>query len=237
MEQQAINNKVTTLQTQLTNKTIVESLAFLADSFKGKVAFSTSLGQEDQVITDIIFKNNIDIHVFTLDTGRLFNQTYELLELTISKYKKNIKVYFPESIDVETFVNEKGLNSFYESVANRKECCNIRKVKPLKRALEGIEVWVTGLRAEQSANRLEMKAVEWDDNFKLIKYNPLIDWSFEKTVSYLEEHKVPYNALHKQGFISIGCAPCTRAIEPNEDIRAGRWWWESSQKECGLHAK
>lgn len=191
MEQQAINNKVTTLQTQLTNKTIVESLAFLADSFKGKVAFSTSLGQEDQVITDIIFKNNIDIHVFTLDTGRLFNQTYELLELTISKYKKNIKVYFPESIDVETFVNEKGLNSFYESVANRKECCNIRKVKPLKRALEGIEVWVTGLRAEQSANRLEMKAVEWDDNFKLIKYNPLIDWSFEKTVSYLEEHKVP----------------------------------------------
>ncbi len=237
MEQEAINKKVETLQTQLTNKNIVESLAFLANTFKGKVAFSTSLGQEDQVITDIIFKNNLDIQVFTLDTGRLFNQTYELLDLTISKYKKPIKIYFPESTDVEAFVNEKGLNSFYESAPNRKECCNIRKVKPLKRALEGVEIWVTGLRAEQSANRLEMRAVEWDNNFKLIKYNPLIDWSFEQTIAYLKDNKIPYNVLHEQGFVSIGCAPCTRAIEPNEDIRAGRWWWESSQKECGLHAK
>lgn len=237
MEQQAINNKVTTLQTQLTNKTIVESLTFLANTFKGKVAFSTSLGQEDQVITDIIFKNNIDIQVFTLDTGRLFNQTYELLDLTISKYKKPIKIYFPENTDVETFVNEKGLNSFYESVANRKECCHIRKVKPLKRALEDIEIWVTGLRAEQSANRLEMKSIEWDNNFKLIKYSPLIDWSFEQITDYLKGNKIPYNVLHEQGFVSIGCAPCTRAIAPHEDIRAGRWWWESSQKECGLHAK
>ncbi|GAB4109039.1 MAG: phosphoadenylyl-sulfate reductase [Thermoflexibacter sp.] len=228
---------ITDLQTQLTNKTIVESLTFLAENFKGKVAFSTSLGQEDQVITDIIFKNNIDIQVFTLDTGRLFNQTYDLLDLTIAKYKKKIKIYFPESAEVEEFVNTKGLNSFYDSVENRKACCAIRKVNPLKRALKDVEVWVTGLRAEQSANRLEMKAIEWDNNFKLIKYNPLIDWSLEKTISYLKENKVPYNPLHDQGFISIGCAPCTRAIEPHEDIRAGRWWWESSQKECGLHAK
>lgn len=228
---------ITDLQTQLTNKTIVESLTFLTENFKGKVAFSTSLGQEDQVITDIIFKNNIDIQVFTLDTGRLFNQTYDLLDLTIAKYKKKIKVYFPESAEVEDFVNTKGLNSFYDSVENRKACCAIRKVNPLKRALKDVEVWVTGLRAEQSANRLAMKAIEWDNNFKLIKYNPLIDWSLEKTVNYLKENKVPYNPLHEQGFVSIGCAPCTRAIEPHEDIRAGRWWWESSQKECGLHAK
>jgi len=231
------SSQLTILETKLTNKTIVESLSFLAETFKGKVAFSTSLGQEDQVITDLIFKNNIDIQIFTLDTGRLFSQTYDLLDLTISKYKKPIHIYFPESAEVENFVNTKGLNSFYESVTNRKECCAVRKINPLKRALQGVEIWVTGLRAEQSANRLEMKAVEWDNNFQLIKYNPLIDWSFEKTINYLKENKVPYNPLHEQGFVSIGCAPCTRATEPNEDIRAGRWWWESSQKECGLHSK
>ncbi|MCU0393846.1 MAG: phosphoadenylyl-sulfate reductase [Thermoflexibacter sp.] len=232
-----MEQEISYLQTTLTNKTIVEKLSFLAENFKGKVAFSTSLGQEDQVITDLIFKNNIDIQVFTLDTGRLFNQTYDLLDLTIAKYKKNIKIYFPESAQVEEFVNTKGLNSFYESVANRKECCAIRKVYPLKRALKEVTIWVTGLRADQSANRLEMKEFEWDANFKLIKYNPLIDWSLEQTVSYLKENKVPYNPLHEQGFVSIGCAPCTRAIAEGEDIRAGRWWWESSQKECGLHAK
>lgn len=232
MEQETRN-----LQTTLTNKTIVEKLTFLAENFEGKVAFSTSLGQEDQVITDLIFRNNIDIHIFTLDTGRLFSQTYDLLDLTISKYKKPIKIYFPESIQVEEFVNTKGLNSFYESVANRKECCAIRKVYPLKRALKDIKIWVTGLRADQSANRLEMKEFEWDSNFGLIKYNPLIDWTLEQTISYLKDNKVPYNPLHNQGFVSIGCAPCTRAIAAGEDIRAGRWWWESSQKECGLHAK
>jgi phosphoadenosine phosphosulfate reductase len=237
MELQTPNTQLQTLQTKLTNKTVVESLHLLAEECKGKVAFSTSLGQEDQIITDLIFRNNIDIQVFTLDTGRLFNQTYELLDLTIAKYQKAIKIYFPQSAEVEHFVNEKGLNSFYESVANRKECCAIRKVNPLKRALKDIEVWITGLRAEQSANRQEMKIVEWDNNFKLIKYNPLIDWSLAQTISYLKENKVPYNSLHEQGFVSIGCAPCTRAIAVGEDMRAGRWWWESSQKECGLHAK
>ncbi len=239
MKQPTTNNQqqLTNLQTQLTNKTIVESLTFLAENFKGKVAFSTSLGQEDQVITDIIFRNNIDIQIFTLDTGRLFTQTYDLLDLTIAKYKKPIKIYFPESREVEEFVNTKGLNSFYESVENRKACCTIRKVNPLKRALQGIEIWVTGLRAEQSANRSTMQAIEWDNQFQMIKYNPLINWSLGETVSYLKENKVPYNPLHDQGFVSIGCAPCTRAIEPHEDIRAGRWWWENSHKECGLHAK
>jgi phosphoadenosine phosphosulfate reductase len=232
-----MEQEISYLQTTLTNKTIVEKLSFLAENYQGKVAFSTSLGQEDQVITDLIFKNNLDIQVFTLDTGRLFNQTYDLLDLTISKYKKNIKIYFPESAQVEEFVNTKGLNSFYESVANRKECCAIRKVYPLKRALKEVTIWVTGLRADQSANRLEMREFEWDSNFKLIKYNPLIDWTLAQTVSYLKENKVPYNPLHEQGFVSIGCAPCTRAIAEGEDIRAGRWWWESSQKECGLHAK
>jgi phosphoadenosine phosphosulfate reductase len=220
---------------QIEKLSLAEGLSLVASLFPGEVVFSSSLGQEDQVITDAIFKNNISITIFTLDTGRLFNETYELLDKTIARYKKQVRVYFPESGDVEDFVNTKGLNSFYESVENRKECCFIRKVKPLNRALLGAKVWITGLRAEQSDNRKEMKMIEWDDIRQLYKFNPLICWTYDEVLQYIQEFHVPCNTLHDKGFISIGCAPCTRAIEPGEEARAGRWWWESSKKECGLH--
>jgi phosphoadenosine phosphosulfate reductase len=214
-----------------------EGLALLADLFPGKVVFSTSLGQEDQVITQLIASNNLPIQIFSLDTGRLFPETLELLSRTESKYKTRIQVYYPERESLENWVTEHGINGFYESVENRKSCCFIRKVEPLKRALAGNEIWVTGLRAEQSANRSEMKRIEWDEANQIIKYNPLLDWNYDQMKAYIQENKIPYNPLHDQGFISIGCAPCTRAIHLGEDARAGRWWWEDSKKECGLHSK
>lgn len=220
---------------RLENSSLGESLEIISGLFPGTVVFSSSLGQEDQVITDAIFKNNLPIKVFTLDTGRLFNETYELLERTNARYKTSIEVYFPDAGDVEEFVAKKGINSFYESVENRKECCHIRKVKSLNRALKGAEVWITGLRAEQSDSRKELAMIEWLDDKQLYKFNPLLRWTYTEVLDYLKEFFVPYNALHDKGFISIGCAPCTRAIEPGEDPRAGRWWWETSQKECGLH--
>lgn len=212
-----------------------EGLEIVTELFPDGVVFSSSLGQEDQVITDAVFRNNLPIKVFTLDTGRLFGETYELLEKTIARYKKNIHVFFPDAKDVEEFVLNKGINSFYESIENRKECCHIRKVKPLNRALEGAKVWITGLRAEQSDTRKEMPMIEWLEDKQLYKYNPLLHWSYAEVLDYIREFYVPYNPLHDKGFISIGCAPCTRAIEPGEDPRAGRWWWETSKKECGLH--
>jgi phosphoadenosine phosphosulfate reductase len=220
---------------QIEESSIGESISFVASLFPGKVVFSSSLGQEDQVITDVIFKNNIPVKIFTIDTGRLFNETYELLEKTTARYKKTIQVYFPNAVDVEEFASVKGINSFYESVENRKECCHIRKVKPLNRALADAKVWITGLRAEQSVNRKEMPMFEWDDNRHMYKFNPLINWKDNDVMDHIKEYNVPYNSLHDKGFLSIGCAPCTRAIKPGEDARSGRWWWEASQKECGLH--
>jgi len=220
---------------EIESNSLPEAVSLVADLFPGKVVFSSSLGQEDQVLTDIIFKNNLPVKIFTIDTGRLFNETYELLDKTTARYKKQVQVYFPEAADVETFVATKGINSFYESVDNRKGCCYIRKVKPLNRALEGAHVWITGLRAEQSENRKDMPIIEWDENRQLYKFNPLIHWTYDEVLDYIKEFNVPYNTLHDKGFISIGCAPCTRAIEPGEDARAGRWWWEASHKECGLH--
>jgi phosphoadenosine phosphosulfate reductase len=211
------------------------AIQLVAELFPGKVVFSTSLGQEDQVLTDVICKNKIGVQIFTLDTGRLFYETYDLIEKTNARYKSNLKIYFPDPADVESFVTQKGVNAFYESVENRKSCCYIRKVKPLNRALDGASVWITGLRAEQSDNRRAMPMIEWDEQRQLYKFNPLINWSFEEMISYIKEHNVAYNTLHDKGFISIGCAPCTRAIEPGEEARAGRWWWEASHKECGLH--
>lgn len=213
-----------------------EGLKFIASRFHSGVVFSTSLGQEDQVITDMIFKNQLPIQVFTLDTGRLFYEHYELLSNNNSKYKTRTKVYFPESSDVEQFVNEKGINGFYHSVENRKECCYIRKVKPLNRALENAMVWITGLRAEQSENRGHIPVLEWDEERQLYKYNPLMHWSYQDVLDYLQNHRIQELSLHKKGFISVGCQPCTRAIAEGENPRAGRWWWETSQKECGLHS-
>lgn len=213
------------------------AIRLVSSWFSGGVVFSSSLGQEDQVLTDIIYKNGLPVKIFTIDTGRLFNETYELLDRTNARYKQNMQVYFPEASDVELFVQEQGINAFYESVDNRKACCYLRKVKPLNRALAGASVWITGLRAEQSDNRQDMPLIEWDETRQLYKFNPLIRWSYDQLLAYINEHNVPCNKLHDQGFISIGCAPCTRAIGPGEHPRAGRWWWESSQKECGLHGE
>ncbi|GGA64613.1 phosphoadenosine phosphosulfate reductase [Flavobacterium palustre] len=216
---------------------IEETFAFLAEEYKGEVVFSTSFGQEDQVITDLIEKSGAAIKIFTLDTGRLFQETYDVFHRTQKKYKTPIKVYFPEAKAVEELLEKKGPNSFFESVENRKECCFIRKVVPLKKALVGNEIWITGLRAEQSENRSDLHLFEYDANFAIVKFNPLLKWTLEEVQKYIDDHNVPQNSLHKKGFVSIGCAPCTRAIVEGEDIRAGRWYWEQSHKECGLHGK
>lgn len=219
------------------NFSIEETLAFLATEYKDKVVFSTSFGQEDQVITDLIAKSGTAITIFTLDTGRLFQETYDVFHRTQKKYKSPIKVYFPEAKAVEELLEKKGPNSFFESVENRKECCFIRKVVPLKKALAGNDVWITGLRAEQSENRSDLHLFEYDANFAILKFNPLLKWTLEEVQKYIDANNVPQNSLHKKGFVSIGCAPCTRAIAEGEDIRAGRWYWEQSHKECGLHEK
>ncbi|MBO3700143.1 phosphoadenylyl-sulfate reductase [Roseivirga sp. E12] len=223
------------LNDRIDDKPLHEALSFLAETFPGQVVFSSAFGQEDQVITDAIFKNNLDIEIFTLDTGRLFKETCDLIDQTRSRYKKEIKVYYPNSEQVEELTTKKGMHSFYESIENRKECCYLRKVVPLQRALQGAKVWVTGLRAGQSDNRQSFDNLEWDEGNQVIKFNPILNWSFDEMIDYLKTNNVPYNKLHDQGFVSIGCAPCTRAIESNEDARAGRWWWETSKKECGLH--
>jgi len=222
---------------QLKGKSIVEKLQFLVENHAGKVIFTTSFGYEDQVITDLIFRNNFAVEVITLDTGRMFEETYKVFRSTLEKYDKPIKAYFPPAEKVEQLLKEKGPFSFYESLENRKECCFIRKVIPLKRALNGNEIWITGLRASQSENRSDMKEFEWDEGNQIVKYNPLLEWSLEEVKDYVQKNNVPYNILHDRGFVSIGCEPCTRAVKPGEDFRAGRWWWEqNSGKECGLHS-
>lgn len=223
---------------KITNKNIEEQLRILKDYSEGEIVFSTSFQLEDQVITDYIYRNNIEIEVFTLDTGRHFEETYKTLSKTLKRYKKKIKVYFPEKDKVEELLEEKGPYSFYSSIENRKECCYIRKVEPLQRALKGKKVWITGLRAGQSDNRDKTSILEWDSNNKIIKFNPLMFWKLEEVKAYIKDNNVPYNVLQDNGFPSIGCAPCTRAIAEGDDIRAGRWWWENnSKKECGLHVK
>lgn len=225
------------LQTALLKLNLVERLALLVTTFsQEKIVFSSSFGQEDQAITHAMAIQKLPIEIFTLDTGRQFQETYELIDLTVKKYNLNLISYFPSQEKTEKLVAQKGFHSFYNSVDDRKECCYIRKIEPLNRALKGANVWITGLRAEQSDNRADMPMVEWDDSRKIIKINPIIDWDFQTLENYLNTHKIPQNNLHKKGFISIGCAPCTRAIAAGEHPRAGRWWWESSQKECGLHA-
>ncbi|MHA8093263.1 phosphoadenylyl-sulfate reductase [Aquirufa lenticrescens] len=226
-----------TLEKELLSRSLPERIQFIASYFAGeRLVFSTSFGQEDQAITQAIASTKSAIEIFTLDTGRQFQESYELMDLTIKKYGISLQTIFPNTSAVESLVAEKGFNSFYSSVENRKECCFVRKMEPLNRALQGAKVWITGLRAEQSDNRADMPIIEWDENRQLWKINPLIDWNFSQLENYLQEHKIPQNPLHKKGFISIGCAPCTRAISEGEHPRAGRWWWENSQKECGLHA-
>jgi phosphoadenosine phosphosulfate reductase len=217
-------------------KQLLERLEFALQSSNKRCVFSTSLAWEDQVITHVIFKYDLNINVFTLDTGRLFPETYTTLQATLRKYKKPIDVFFPKHDSIEELVSTKGPFSFYESVENRKECCFIRKVEPLNRALDGADVWITGLRSEQSENRSKLDLIENDTERNLSKIQPLYDWTLEEVKSFIAINLIPKNVLQDKGYPSIGCQPCTRAITENEPIRAGRWWWEdSSKKECGLH--
>ena len=215
-----------------------EVLEYFLTHFKGKVAFASSLGAEDQVITEIMASIDPASRIFTLDTGRMFPESYDVIERTIARYKIKIGIFFPERTAVEKMVNMEGISLFYDSIENRKLCCHIRKIEPLNRALEGLDVWISGLRRSQSVTRTEIKLVEWDENHKMIKVNPLINWTEEQVWDYIKLKNIPYNRLHDQGFPSIGCQPCTRAVQPGEDVRAGRWWWENEfQKECGLHVR
>jgi phosphoadenosine phosphosulfate reductase len=216
----------------------LEGLQYFANNYGNAATFSTSFGIEDQVITHLIASNNLPISIFTLDTGRMFQETYSTWNTVKMKYDISINTFYPNATALENMVTSKGPNSFYESIENRKECCNIRKVEPLKRALNGKKIWITGIRAEQSNNRQLDTKIEWDKVHQLYKYHPLLDWTFDEVNNFVKENGVPVNPLHQKGFVSIGCAPCTRAIKEGEDFRAGRWWWEDdSKKECGLHSR
>jgi phosphoadenosine phosphosulfate reductase len=223
---------------ELEDKSAEEILAWAVSQFGPRAGIASSFGMEDMVLIDMVSKldgNNLTL--FTLDTGRLHEETYEIMEKVRTRYGLTIKTYFPEKEAVEGLVRDKGFFSFRESVDNRKECCFIRKVEPLKRALAQLDAWVTGLRRDQNVTRVNVPKVDNDaDHANLIKINPLADWTQEQVEAYIEKHSVPVNSLHKKNYPSIGCAPCTRPINPGEDIRAGRWWWENPEhKECGLH--
>lgn len=229
-----INN----LKKSLEGLSAEDILTLMLSKYKNKIALASSLGLEDQVLTDMMMKIDNQSNIFTLDTGRLPKQTYDLMEKVNQKYKIKLKVFFPSNDLVETMVNQKGMFSFYDSIDNRKECCYVRKMEPLKRALGELEVWITGLRASQSVTRENSEVIEWDEANGLIKLNPLISWSEADVWEYIKKHNVPYNKLHDMNYPSIGCEPCTRAVEDSTDIRSGRWWWENPEsKECGLHIK
>lgn len=228
----------TKLNCELSGKSPQQVLAYFLNEYRGEIALSSSLGVEDQVLTDMVCKIDPRTRIFTLDTGRIFPETYSLISRTNQKYGIRMEVFFPDHTAVEKMVAEHGVNLFYDSVESRKLCCRVRKLEPLARAFGGLKVWVCGLRREQSVTRADMQVVEWDSINGMLKINPLIDWSEDDCWVYIEQHGVPYNKLHKQGFPSIGCQPCTRAVAQGEDVRAGRWWWESpEQKECGLHKR
>jgi phosphoadenosine phosphosulfate reductase len=215
-----------------------EVLDFFYRRYPNRIAFSTSLGAEDQVITDILSKLGIPVKIFTLDTGRLFPETYETINKTSLHYGIRIDIYFPDREHIETMVKNKGINLFYESIENRKLCCHYRKIEPLTRALSGMDAWISGIRKDQTLSRFDASLVEWDENYGLIKINPLYKWTEKLVWEYIRQHEVPYNDLHDKGFPSIGCQPCTRAVNSGDDPRSGRWWWEDKgHKECGLHEK
>ena len=233
--------QIVQLNEQLKDATAQEVIAFFLDEFKGKIALSSSLSIEDQALTDIVVKTakaKSDYRIFTLDTGRLFPETYQLIDKTQMTYGIALEVFFPDYKRVQEMVKEEGINLFYNSIESRHRCCEVRKLEPLSRAFKGLDAWICGLRREQSVTRKDMQIVEWDDMHQLVKINPLINWTEEQVWDYIKTNHVPYNKLHKQGYPSIGCQPCTRAIEPGEDVRAGRWWWESPEhRECGLHQR
>jgi phosphoadenosine phosphosulfate reductase len=229
--------KIQDLLKKTSGQTPEQILQTASQEFNGRITFASSLGEEDQVLTDMIAKHAPNIEVFTLDTGRLFPETYELIAKTQKRYPQaKLKIYYPDTKAVEEMVETKGINLFYESVDNRKLCCHVRKVEPLARALKNVDAWITGLRRAQSITRATLETFEWDQANQKIKVNPLAHWSLDQVRDYIQKNNLDVNPLHKQGFISIGCSPCTRAVKEGEDIRSGRWWWEQpEQKECGLH--
>lgn len=214
-----------------------DALEYFLGRFGRAAALSSSLSLEDQTVTDMMVKIDRNARIFTLDTGRQFPETYELIDRTDMQYGIRIEVFFPDCGKVQEMVREHGINLFYDSIDLRHLCCNVRKVEPLKRALQGVEVWITGVRRSQSVTRAGMQMVEYDAADDVIKLNPLILWSEDDVRKYVADNNVPFNRLHDKGFPSIGCQPCTRAVKPGEDIRSGRWWWEDPEhRECGLHA-
>ena len=220
-----------------TIKTTEESLQWVSDNLHPKVAKASSFGAEDAVVMDIMLKINPNFRFFTLDTGRLPQETYDIMDTVRKKYNISIEALFPDTKEVEEMVKEKGMNLFYESVDNRKLCCEIRKVHPMNKMLNTLDGWITGLRRDQTKNREDVKIFQLDHGHgEILKINPIVDWTWEQIQEYIKKNNLPYNSLLDKGFPSIGCEPCTRAIKPGEDIRAGRWWWEQDgNKECGLH--
>ena len=227
---------VTTLALRAEPMAAQDVLRLTLETFGGRIALSSSFGAEDMVLIDMVMAIDPRARVFTLDTGRLPQETYNVIDATREKYGTTIEVFFPQPDAVQEMVERHGMNLFYHSVENRKLCCGVRKMEPLRRALAGLDAWITGLRREQSVTRTAVHKVEWDEGNTLVKVNPLVDWTHEEVWTYIRAHNVPYNALHDRGYPSIGCAPCTRAVQPGEHERAGRWWWEHPEtKECGLH--
>jgi len=233
-----IQTEIQTLNEQFSGESTENLLGYFLGRYGCRIALASSLSIEDQMLTDILLKINPQARIFTLDTGRLFPETYNLIDRTNLKYACKIEIFFPETMEVEEMVRSKGINLFYEGIEQRKLCCKVRKINPLKRAFETLDVWISGLRRDQSVTRHELQLIEWGGTNNLFKINPLINYSEEQVKEYIRKHQVPYNQLHDQGFPSIGCQPCTRAIKPGEDIRGGRWWWENPEhKECGLHKR
>jgi len=213
-----------------------EIIAWARDRFGEDLVCASSMGVEDQVITHLIADQGGEISIFTLDTGRLFQETYDLIETTQARYSLHIDIRFPDAEQVEAMVREGGPNLFYRSVEDRKRCCNVRKVRPLRRALAGRKAWITGLRRSQSSTRQDTEAIDWDEANGLYKISPLVHWTEDEVWNFVRKHDVPYHEFHERGYPSIGCAPCTRAVKPGGDIRSGRWWWELPDgKECGIH--
>ena len=229
-------NEIAQWQERLASAAPTEILSWAHRQFGPRVVFATALGLEDQVITHFLAQNSLAIQIVTLDTGRLFPETHELIEKTEGRYNLKIETFFPETQEVESMVRQHGVNLFYKSVEFRQLCCRIRKIHPLQRALKGMEAWICGLRREQSVTRRELLPIEWDDTNRLVKVNPLWNWEESQLWEVVKGNQVPYSPLHDRGYVSIGCACCTRAVGPGEDLRAGRWWWERPEhKECGLH--
>ncbi len=229
-------NEILALEKQYRNASPEEIIRLATELFGDSLAFATSLAWEDQAVIHMINGITKNIDFFTLDTGRLFQETYDTIDKTEKFFQIRIRIVFPDTTDVEKMVSEKGVNLFYESVKNRKECCHVRKTLPLQKALAGKNAWITGLRREQSVTRYGLKKIEFDEKNGLIKINPIADWTEQQTIDYVRQNKLPFNPLQENGFRSIGCMPCTRAVTAGEDIRAGRWWWETPEhKECGLH--